>query len=276
MLAGLGMSNNTSTYIFRDKLTTEKNAQNTFFWSTYTCADGLPTVDPGTGSANFVRKIYWDQTGNATGQTTRPVLHLQCNNQWTFRSCSETPIVLTVHHIIARKDHNVDPLDLWRNGLTDTYKQFLDCYATTSAARTSLGVTPFMSTPFCQHFKIIGTRRVTLGPGETHQMYVKQKAMKMVDGQYLKNSTAKYRAGFTYALMFTIRGVLANDAEGDVGVPGVKINYEVKQMYKWKLVNELNRDQFYYFDNSALTSALGPLREINPETGQMDTTLDTS
>lgn len=107
-------------------------------------------------------------------------------------------------------------------------------------------------------------------------MYVKQKVMKLIDGQYLKTNQHKYRKGLTYAVMFTIRGLLANDLEGDVGVPGVKINYEVKQQFKWKLVNELNRDQQYYFDNSVLQSAIGNFREINDETGQMDTNLETA
>lgn len=224
----------------------------------------------------FVQKIWWDQTGSSTGSTTRPVLHLHCNQQWTFRSCSETPIQLTVHHLIARKDHSQDPINLWQNGMYDTYKQFFDNYANPNAARTSLGISPFQSTPFCQHFKVIGTRRVTLGPGEIHQMYIKQKAMKFIDGQFLKNSSDKYRKGLTYVVMFTIRGTLANDAEGDVGVPGVKVNYEVKQQYKWKLVNELNRDQQYYFDNSTLQTAVGAMRELNPETGQMDINIETT
>lgn len=271
LVAGLKLSNNVSTYVYRSSLSSAKNQQATMQWATYSMSGGVPTVDPGTAPADFVRKIWWDQTGTSIGNTTRPVLHLGCDNQWTFRSCSETPIQLTIHHLIARRDHNQDPITLWNAGLVDTFKQYTDTYALTNPQNTTLGITPFQSTPFCQHFKVIGTRRVTLAPGEMHTTYVKQKAMKLIDAQMLKNSDYRYRKGLTYGFMFTIKGMVSNDLEGDVGIPPVKINYEVKQNYKWKLVNELNRDQLYYFDNSVVQTAVGTFREINPETGQIDT-----
>lgn len=278
LLAGLPYQTNTSTYVLRSNLGTNKNQQNFTVFSSYVfpTTGAVPTVDPGTAQGNFLSKVWFDQTGNATGNRTRPILHLGCDVQLVLKSCSECPIEVNVYHVISRRDTALSILMAWSQGLTDTYKQYIDTYANAVPQVTALGVTPYMSTPFCQHFKILANRRTTLAPGESHRVYLKQKCMKLFDASHFTQSADSNRKGWTYHTIVLIRGLISNDLEGDVGVPGVKVNYEVKQKYRWRLVNELNRDQMYFFDNSTLATAVGAFQDINEETGQIDTNLATA
>lgn len=275
LLAGLSYQNNTSTYVFRNSFGCFKNQQAILSHASYVfpTSPGVPTVDPGLSAASFLSKVWYDQTGNAVGNKTRPIMHFGCDSQWIFKSANEVPIEINIYHVIARRDSRTEPIQAWLIGLNDTYKAYTDTYANATPSVYSLGMTPYMSTPFCQNFKILGNKRVTLGPGEVHRAYVKQKCMKLFDGQSY-NSTEPFRKGWTYHVIVVARATVANDVDGDVGVPGIKVNYEVKQKYKWKLLNELNRDQIYYADNSILQSSIGAFRDINEETGQLDTVLD--
>lgn len=275
LLYGLPFQKNSSTYVFRDKQISSKNQQSITQLYFYTFPNGgLPTVDPGVAGGNFLAKVWFDQTGNATGSNTRPILHYGCDSQLTIKSASETPMEINIYHCITRKDHNQAAVSIWDTGLKDTFRGYADSYANAQPAVSTLGVTPFNSTPFCQHYKILKNTRVTLGPGETHRAYIKQKVMKKVDASDLKITQLQYRKGWTYLTLIVARGLTASDGEGDVGVPGVKYTYEIKSKFNWKIVNELNRDQIYYYDNSVLQTGIGPMRDVNEETGQVDAQLD--
>lgn len=277
LLSGLPFQKNSSTYVFRGSQSSNKNQQSVTQLYFYTFpSTGVPTVDPGTQSGSFISKVWYDNTGSVAGSNTRPILHYGCDTQLIIKSCSECPIEINIYHCISRKDHSNQGTVIWDNGLKDIYKGYTDTYGFAQPSIGTLGITPYQSTPFCQHYKILKNQRTTLAPGEVHRAYLKQKVMKIMDHGDLKNNTMPYRRGWTYMTFIVARGLVSNDAEGDVGVPGVKYNYEVKSKYRWKLVNELNRDSIYFYDNSTLQTAIGAFREVNEETGQLDTMLDTA
>lgn len=256
--------------------TTTVNTQGIYYIPVGNGSGGVPTA-PGTSLDNLWQKIWFDQTGNAAGNATRPFYVYGNKIKMTIRCACETPVKMIIYSLVARRDHEWQPDALWNQGLTDTIKDSTTTSGT-AATRNTVGMTPFMSTPFCQYFKVIGSKTVTLEGGQMHTHYEYQPVNRMINGEFWRFNTDRYRKGLSYATMIVFHGTLATDGEGDVGVPPVKLLIKTEVDTKWKLVDEANRDQLYYYDNGTLDTAVNvaTLKEINPETGQIDNTMATA
>lgn len=249
------------------------NRQGITYFNVGEGSTGIPTVDPGASLANVWQKIWWDQTGNATGNRTRPFYIYGNKVKIQIRSASETPVKFTIYSLVARRDHEWACDTLWNQGLTDTIKQSSTVAAGTAATATTPGVTPFMSTPFCQFYKVVSSKTITLEGGQCHHHYEYQPVNRMINGEFFQFNTDKFRKGLSYVNMIVFQGTLSADGEGDVGIPPVKLLVKLEVDVKWKLVDETNRDQLYFFETGAFDAAINTagLREVNPETGQLDT-----
>lgn len=271
MLSSSSDSNCKSVYITSFALTATQNSSNTTYFSTYARAGGIPTVDPGTSEYEFLRKLYFDHQPTAvTGiDRTRPTYHYGAKHEYTIRSCSDAPVHLRMWNMIARSDQGSDPDALWNTGMNDALKQSADPYGVGAVSNQDLYVTPYLSGDFCKHFKVIGSKTVTIGPGEVINFSVYHPCMRMIDGQWFKPAT-KYVRNTTYAVMFNLHGSLANDTSNDIYRLRAKVNIEKKTTYKWKLCEATARDQYYYFNNGPLNTAITDVRQINSETDALD------
>lgn len=235
----------------------------------------LPTTDPLTPQLNDLRKIWWEYTGTATGSKTRGIVLDRINHELEISCQSENPCNITLYTYVARRDQSNAPETAWGTGLTDIMlKQSGVTGGNVDAYHP--GVTPFQSTPFCQNFKIIGTKNMTLNPGKTVKVTNSYAIKKRFDAKLFENGET-YKKGITHGVLMVIKGNMVNEygaqAAPEIMVGPTCVLVSVKENVFFKVDNTENRDTNMVFYNVANPTALVQPAGINPAAGAIDTNM---
>lgn len=261
------------TWVAYDRLACNTGYQQV---QTYSAGWGgsLPTVDPGNAILNDLRKIWFEYTGAAAGNQTRGIILDNIRQELEISCASDNVANLTIYTWVARRDSNVFPADAWNNGLTNVNLKASGPAASTAPTREWIGMTPYASTPFCENFKIIGTKSVTLNPGKTYKHVSVFNIKKRYDAKLFDNSCL-IKKGITHGVMIVIKGNLVNEfgqataAEVMNGPAAVLISQKHTAIFKVDTTE--NRDTTMTFVNMANPTGMAQPTGVNPTTGAIDT-----
>lgn len=234
------------------------------------------TTDPGNGMVADLRKIWFEYTGTAAGNQTRGIILDKISQELEFNCCGDNTCTLTLYTFIARRDHSNEPHDLWNAGLTNNVIKSVGPTGTTGINASMVGTTPYQSTQFCQSFKVIGTKNVTLQPGRTYKLKNNYSIKKRFDAKLFENGE-KFKKGITHGVMIVIRGAMVNEfgqatASEVMNGPAACL-VSIKTTVHFKVDNTENRDTYMQFYNMANPTGLLQPANYNPTTGAMDTTV---
>lgn len=234
-------------------------------------------VDPGTQIATDMKKVFYEYTGTATGNKTRGIIVDRIIQELEFSCASDNVANLTLYSYVTRRDGSISPQQAWSDGLTETALRVKNQSGLTSIDNTLIGVTPFQSTPFCQSFKILGTKSITLNPGKTFKMKNVFAIKKRLDGKWFENGEL-WKKGVTHGVIVVLKGNLVNElgqataAEVQHGPAAVLMSVKETMMFKVDVTEARDTNMTFYnaSNPAALTQAVG----YNPVTGQQDTTMN--
>lgn len=236
-----------------------------------------PTVDPGTQIATDIKKVFFEYTGTAIGNKTRGIIVDRINQEIEFSCASDNVANLTLYSYVARRDGSISPQDAFSHGLTDTALKVRNAVGTSTIDNTLIGVTPFQSTPFCQSYKVLGTKSITLNPGKTFKMKNIFSIKKRLDGKFFENGEL-WKKGVSHGVLVVLKGNLVNElgqataAEVQHGPAAVLMS--IKETMIFKVDTTESRDTNMTFYNGANPTGLAQAVGYNPETGQVDTTMN--
>ncbi len=266
-----------ATWLMSENLKTTGIGNQAITWWLTGYGGPLPTVDPGTAGIGDLRKIWWEETGSAVGNKTRGIFLKDYQMEYNIVNNSEGAIHVTIYDIAARRDIDNDPASLWNVGLNDTALKYIEAGASTTPSNTSIGVTPFHSSLFCQYFRVMRSTKVRLLGGKAHTHKAKFAVKKRYDGEFFR-STDQTRKGFTFGILVIMHGQIINDqgSANEVQYALGSMNTTLKKTINYKLDHSENRDVIMYFNNLNNKTAVTVPVFVQPESGTIDTTMTTT
>lgn len=233
-----------------------------------------PAVDPGTSLYQAIRYVWWSYNNTlGTGNRVRYLYIEAINVKLQITSASQFDQTVTIRDIIARRDHNINPIVAWNNGLTEGNKAISVQGATpgTASSQTYM-VTPYQSNQFCQLWKIINDKTITLEPGKTHIHYHKVAIKKRINVDEFK-SEDQYRKGLCTATLITHHGQPASSTTTEnVQSLGGRLNIIVTFEMTYKIDHNENTDQNIIFNNMSSAGTFVP-EIINTAVNDVDQTM---
>lgn len=237
----------------------------------------LPTSDPGTASNQDLRKLWFEETGTAIGNRTRKIFIDKMYMDYDIVNNAEAACDLTIYNIMYRKDTPLAPNQAWETGMIDIANKFIESGATITPSTTTIGVTPFHSSLFCQNIKVLKTKNVRIYGGQFYKHKVVFNIKKAIDGEWFRN-TLENRGKYTFGVLLVLRGQIVNDSVSptEIQYAVASINSTMRKTILFKVDQQENKDQLYYFNNLSNKTAVTAPLFVQPESGTIDTTMQTT
>lgn len=261
-----------STWISSENLRTTLGNQNVSWWlSNY--GQTLPTVDPGTAMNQDLPKIWWEETDSGVGNRTRKIYIDKSYMEYQIVNNSEASVEVTIYNIVYRKDCPLAPSALWENGMIDTNAKFIEAGANITPSMTTLGVTPFHSSLFCQYIKVLKGRKIKLIGGASYVHKMVYNVKRSIDGEWFRLGVEN-RAYFTHGILVVVKGQLMNDlnSAGEIQYAVGSINTVMKKTISWRVDATENRDKTYYYNNLSNKTGVTAPQFIKIQAGAIDNT----
>lgn len=192
---------------------------------------------------------------NGISQNAKERLYV-VRNAMHFRVASSSNVIvnLTIYDIISREDvvytdPDASPAYAFDNGMADLG----------NISPNQVGVSPFLCRRFTAKFKVVGTKKITLNPGEIHHHIVKVNHNWMVPYTRCQsaNSVANMR-GRTRHCLFVIEGSPAHQAadatQVGLGKTAVDICWDYKVECKYISDSSVQ--------NVTLTNGVNPMKTL--------------
>lgn len=239
-----------------------------------TDAGFAPAVDPGTSLYQAIRYVWWNYNTNLSNNNRCRYLYIEAVNvKLQITSASQFDQTVTIRDIISRRDHNTNPVVAWDQGLTEGNRAISVQGATPAVATNqTYMVTPYQSNQFCQLWKIINDKTITLEPGKTHIHYHKVSIKKRLNVDDFKLGD-QYRKGLCTATLITHHGQPASSTTtNSVQSLGGRLNIICTFEMTYKIDHNENTDQNIIFNNMATAGTFVP-EIINTAVNDIDQTM---
>lgn len=265
-----------STWLSSENLRTTIGNQNMTWWlGGY--GGSLPTSDPGTSGVVDLAKIWFEETGTSIGNRTRKIFIDKMFMDYDIVNNAEAACDLTIYNVMYRKDQPLAPSQLWETGMVDTASKFIEAGANITPVVTTIGVTPFHSSLLCQNIKILKTKNVRIYGGQFYKHKVVFNVKKSIDGEWFRN-TLIHRGNYTFGVILVLKGQIINDlnSPNEIQYAVASINTTMRKTITYKVDQQENKDQIYYYNNLSNKTAVTAPLFIQPESGIIDTTMATT
>lgn len=234
----------------------------------------VPTADPGQAATAVIEKIWYTYNNNlGTADRSRYLYIESVTLEHEITSASQFQQTLVIRDLIARRDHSQSPVAAWDNGLLEGNKA-IALSGGTSFTNQTLRVTPYQSNIFCQLWKIIGEKTITLAPGATHKHIVRVNIKKRINVDDFKTSN-NFKKGLSIGGLITHWGQPTNSDSNANAISnlGGALDIITKMNVKFKIDYNENTDQNLYFNNLSAPSGITVPVIINQATYDRDTLL---
>lgn len=180
-------------------------AQGAFIWADFGTHGNFNLV---LGNYTLINTISTPYTN--TFNITSDVSQSSWSNPGTM------PIDVVFYTCKCRRDTNYDPLSAWNDGL------FQEGSGTVGANANVYRSTPYSSKLFTAHWKVIGTKRVTLQPGELHRRTIKWSKPRGINEESFKSNSNNGDTNYTLANYSIVEMVVIHGypAPVNVATPG--------------------------------------------------------
>lgn len=149
------------------------------------------------------RVAYENATGTITDFRNKKVLIKSMCLDIHIVNNGSNGLEFDVYQVIMRKDWSASSrIDVM---FTGSFDEQATATGYTRVVSTP-GVTPFQSSNFCEHFKILSKRSILLGAGQATSLQLRISKARMFDGKVLERNTAgipRYTKGY----LFVVKGV---------------------------------------------------------------------
>lgn len=155
----------------------------TYYGSAMLYTPDARVVDLNADMGTFFREVFpagvFDNITNFGAADAQKVIRFESAQlEVTWRNTGINPLIIDLYYVRCRKDYGLTNQDTLNNpqGLYvlgfDKQGKVVDVEQNTTPfnagqTATQFGTTPFQSPLFCQHFKILSKRKITIAPGNT-------------------------------------------------------------------------------------------------------------
>jgi len=195
------------------------------------------------GSAFDLPYIFNKVTGVGTSYKTTRVFFESVSAKYMMTNQDLTNANVTLYDVVCRRDTTATPDYEWSVGITEEN-------ATYNAA--VLGCTPFSSSLFTSHYKILKTTKLVLSPGQTHTHSVYYKLNRLLNQDILYDSALMLR-GITIATIVVTHGEPTNSSTTPTNVSTAPSTLDIVQTKQIRYSFIVDEDTNYYYVNSLPT-----------------------
>lgn len=180
-----------------------------------------------------------DTSGGRVANTKKMIMYTQQAHLMLTNSTTAGNII-TIYHLICRKDNSIAPDVAFTNGMTDENG---------ATCAFFLGAHPKTSQKFRELWAIKKVTRRFLGPGASMDCSLKAKC-NITIGQQRVTTTSQYYAGITSCFLIVCRGVPINDAAvpSNVYTSGVVLDAVWTKTFRMTWVPQA-QERVYFTDN---------------------------
>ena len=156
------------------------------------------------------------------GDITRTLRFDSAQLEVTWRNTGVHPLIIDLYYVQCRRDFGLTNLDTLNNpegifvlgfekqGIVEDIEENRIPF-TNKQFSTQFGTTPFQSSLFCQHFKIITKRKITIAPGNTVSKTLKDPKNRYIEAQSQRAKICRRNQTHGYFWQFYgVPGVIDN------------------------------------------------------------------
>ena len=171
----------------------------------------------------------------------------------TWRNTSENPVIIDLYYVRCRKDYGLTNIDVYNNpegifalgfdkqGLVRDVENNVQVFNAGQSA-SMFGTTPFQSPLFCQHYKILSKRKITIAPGNTVSKTLKDPRNRYINSGEQRARICKRNQTHGYFWQF-------------YGVPGFDGENNPVHCLPTELVTSITKKYAYYLPVSGKDQA---------------------
>lgn len=232
-------------------------------------AGSQTTNQPSAGLAVDVGLLFANIGASATGQDTTRMVVKNYRLKTSITNQSNANCMITLYDIEYKSDTfaNVDwvtPLGAWTTGLARQET------GGDSPGITNVGSTPFQSSDFCRHYKVVKVTKLYLDPGKSHMHYYNKRCNKMLNNGINDDTVQQYGIrGFSHSQLLVCQGMPVNDGTTDTNIAFGSGAVDVITEKVYEQCYPQYGLKRYYFDNNQGTITTEKI--INDETNAADT-----
>lgn len=236
-----------------------------------------PSVDPGTAAAAAIQKIWWEYIGSTVTNAANRNRYIYIENVTTtyeIQSCNEWMTTLDIYDYVTRRDTQDEIQQAWYDGLQEG-QRLASLNPAGGVTQTTYRVTPYMSNQLCQNYKIIRRNQAILPAGTTHKHTTSFNIKKRFNVDDFNGQAGIYKRGFTHGSLFVGYGKQASDSDNNQEIVPMRADYiiGVKVEIRFRIDDNENTDQNIIIQSLTNPSVVTNPQNINPETGQIDQTM---
>lgn len=178
----------------------------------YTPDARLATLNADMGNIfrNILGNVEFDQINSlVSADVDKKIYFESAQLDLSWRNIGENPMIIDLYKVVCRKDFGLTNLDNY-NDVVGLYRlgfvkqgQIIDeedGNTVGDAKQDALnpGTTPFQSSLFCQHFRILQKRRITIAPGNTVSVTLKDSKNRLINANEQRAHICKRGQTFGY------------------------------------------------------------------------------
>ena len=152
-------------------------------------------------------------------------------------------INVTLYDVVCRRDTQSSPDYEWNAGITEENSGY---------NAQVVGCTPFSSSLFTSHFKVLKTTKLILSPGQTHTHNVFYKLNRLLNQDILYDSSVELR-GITVATMVVVHGEPTNSTATNTLVTTAAATLDIVQTKQIRYSWIADEDTNFFYQNTLPT-----------------------
>lgn len=183
------------------------------------------SADIGTIFRNILGDVNYNDINTVTtqGDVDKKIRFESANMDVSWRNVGSNPVIIDLYYVRARKTFGLLSADTFNNAQGIYANGFIKqgliideedgtSVGTNKSFGIDIGTTPFQSSLFCQTYKVLSKKRITIAPGNTVTMTLKDSRNKVVNA--VETRARICMRGLTHGYFFQTYGVPGID-----GVP---------------------------------------------------------